>query len=88
MATTATSPSTATPVSKASYWLLGSLLLVMLATLLAYHQVDRPLTGIDDANIFFTYASNLAGGEGFVSPSYTFSYTPSVRSPWKNIIRY
>jgi len=33
---------------------------------LAQQQLDQPLTGIDDANIFFTYASNLAGGEGFV----------------------
>ena len=66
MAITATSPSTATPVSKASYWLLGSLLLVMLATLVAYHQVDRPLTGIDDANIFFTYAQHFSQGDGFI----------------------
>jgi hypothetical protein len=35
-------------------------------TWLAQQQLDQPLTGIDDANIFFTYASNLAEGEGFV----------------------
>jgi len=33
---------------------------------LAQQQLDQPLTGIDDANIFFTYASHLAEGEGFV----------------------
>ena len=33
---------------------------------LAQLQLDQPLTGIDDANIFFTYASHLADGEGFV----------------------
>ncbi len=54
------------PLSKARNWLLGSLLLVMLATLVAYDQVDRPLTGIDDANIFFTYGQHFAQGDGFI----------------------
>jgi hypothetical protein len=37
-----------------------------LATLLALHQLGYPLIGIDDANIFFVYARNLADGHGFV----------------------
>jgi len=45
---------------------MATLLLVILAALLAYHQVDRPLTGIDDANIFFTYAQNFSQGDGFI----------------------
>lgn len=31
-----------------------------------FHAVGQPLTGIDDANIFMTYARNLARGDGFV----------------------
>jgi arabinofuranosyltransferase len=31
-----------------------------------FHAVGQPLTGIDDANIFLTYARNLARGDGFV----------------------
>ena len=49
-------------------WICLGLAMVTAAsgTWLAQQQLDQPLTGIDDANIFFTYASNLAGGEGFV----------------------
>lgn len=35
-------------------------------TLLTYWLHGRPPIGIDDANIFFVYASNLASGHGFV----------------------
>ena len=37
-----------------------------LASLLASSKLNYPLTGIDDANIYFVYAKNLAGGHGFV----------------------
>jgi hypothetical protein len=37
-----------------------------LASLLALSRLDYPLTGIDDANIYFVYARNLANGHGFV----------------------
>jgi len=33
---------------------------------LQFLQYEIPLTGIDDANIFFTYARNIAAGEGLV----------------------
>ena len=66
MSTVRESSSSITPLVKSWTWLAITLLLVMLATLLAYHQVDRPLTGIDDANIFFTYAQNFAQGDGFI----------------------
>lgn len=36
------------------------------ATALARRQLDPPGTGIDDANIFFRYARNLAEGHGLV----------------------
>lgn len=36
------------------------------ATALARRQLDPPGTGIDDANIFFRYARNLAQGHGLV----------------------
>lgn len=49
-----------------SCWALLCLLFSALGCWLAVIQLDQPLTGIDDANIFFTYASNLANGEGFV----------------------
>ena len=32
----------------------------------AFSQLAQPLTGIDDANIFFVYARNLANGHGIV----------------------
>ena len=41
-------------------------LLVLLMTVVDYLYLERPATGIDDANIFFTYAQNLAHGQGFV----------------------
>lgn len=41
-------------------------LLCSAATLLALSRLDYPLTGIDDANIYFVYARNLADGHGFV----------------------
>lgn len=46
--------------------LIVSFLLCSLATLLALRQLGYPLIGIDDANIFFVYARNLAQGYGFV----------------------
>ena len=45
---------------------LGVLGIVSLATLLMMARFDFPLTGIDDANIFFVYAKNFANGHGFV----------------------
>jgi arabinofuranosyltransferase len=36
------------------------------ATFLSFHKLHNPLTGIDDANIYFVYARNLASGHGFV----------------------
>ena len=43
-----------------------ALLISVFATWLAAASVGRPLTGIDDANIFFKYAENLSNGHGFV----------------------
>lgn len=40
--------------------------LCSLAVLLALSRLNYPLTGIDDANIYFVYARNLANGHGFV----------------------
>ncbi len=49
---------------------LGLLLLLILAIAafvwLAMEQVDLPLTGIDDAHIFFVYGQNLTAGDGLV----------------------
>lgn len=36
------------------------------AVLFALHRLGYPLTGIDDANIYFVYARNLAEGHGLV----------------------
>lgn len=47
-------------------YLLLAIVTASSGTWLAQLQIDQPLTGIDDANIFFTYASNLAEGQGFV----------------------
>ncbi len=64
----ATPTESITPIRKprTAGWFLASLLLATLATWYAYIQVDRPLTGIDDANIFLTYGQHLSRGEGFV----------------------
>ncbi len=37
-----------------------------LVTWLVWIQLDYPITGIDDANIFFVYAKHFANGDGFV----------------------
>jgi hypothetical protein len=42
------------------------LLSTCIATYFAFIQLGKPLIGIDDANIFFIYARNLANGNGFV----------------------
>lgn len=42
------------------------LILVAGLTLVAHRSLGRPAIGIDDANIFFVYARNLAQGDGFV----------------------
>lgn len=42
------------------------LFITCLTVYLAFIQLGKPLTGIDDANIFFVYARNLAKGLGFV----------------------
>ena len=48
----------------------GGFLLCLLATSFVswriFHWLRAPLTGVDDANIFFVYAKHLAGGHGFV----------------------
>lgn len=46
--------------------LIFSFLFCSLASLMALRQLNYPLTGIDDANIYFVYARNLADGHGFV----------------------
>ena len=43
-----------------------ALLFVVLGAAAVWLQLERPVTGIDDADIFFVYARNLAGGHGFV----------------------
>lgn len=40
--------------------------LVLALTLVDYVYLGRPHIGVDDANIFFRYAQNIAGGHGFV----------------------
>ena len=66
MATLSESPSNTEHGSRTICWLCASLLLSILASWVAYQQIDRPLTGIDDANIFLTYGQHLAEGDGFV----------------------
>jgi hypothetical protein len=46
--------------------LLLTLLAVAAAVLVAGQQVGLPLTGIDDAHIFFVYGQNLSAGHGLV----------------------
>ena len=60
-----------TPESRSASRLRWICLLLAIVTAvsgswLSQHQLNQPLTGIDDANIFFIYASNLADGEGLV----------------------
>jgi len=43
-----------------------SLLVVLAGSMLAWMLLGRPLTGVDDADIFFVYARHLAEGHGFV----------------------
>lgn len=43
-----------------------TLFLCSLVTLFTISRLDYPLIGIDDANIYFVYARNLADGHGFV----------------------
>ena len=43
-----------------SFFLCGS------ASFLSLYKLNYPLIGIDDANIYFVYARNLANGYGFV----------------------
>ena len=49
-----------------SYNFLITLFFCSLTTFFAVSKLDAPLTGIDDANIYFVYARNLANGHGFV----------------------
>lgn len=46
--------------------LFASFFLCFLSTLCALRKLNYPLIGIDDANIYFVYAKNLANGYGFV----------------------
>src|ERR1041384_6291777 len=48
------------------YNFLIALCLCSIASCFAFHKLNSPLTGIDDANIYFVYAKNLAQGNGFV----------------------
>ena len=67
-------PATSTPVQKrgnpSTTWLAGAFFLTLVLSALAAAAVFKilgwPLTGIDDANIFFTYARNFVRGDGFV----------------------
>jgi arabinofuranosyltransferase len=58
------------PAAFASARTLGSALLMFVVVLslakLAQSQLSARLTGIDDANIYFKYAKNIAAGEGIV----------------------
>ena len=45
---------------------ISILFLVSLLTLISYAQFGFPKTGIDDANIFFSYAKHLSNGQGFI----------------------
>lgn len=45
---------------------IAAVLLAASTTYIAFKALDRPLVGIDDANIFFSYAQNIATGKGFV----------------------
>jgi hypothetical protein len=45
---------------------LLALVLCSVVSFLVLAEFNYPLTGIDDANIYFVYAKNLAGGHGFV----------------------
>jgi hypothetical protein len=45
---------------------LFSLTISSASALLYYLMYRRPLLGIDDANIYFTYVRNFADGFGFV----------------------
>lgn len=42
------------------------LTITALATLIYWHLYQKPLTGIDDANIYFVYIKNFVEGNGFV----------------------
>jgi hypothetical protein len=46
--------------------ILAPFLFCSSAAVFALHKLRYPLTGIDDANIYFVYARNLAHGFGFV----------------------
>jgi len=47
-------------------WGLAVFTVAALLTGVAYYSLGKPLTGVDDANIFLVYGRNLAGGHGFV----------------------
>lgn len=67
-----TNPEPTPPTSPRRRWLATAALfalwlaVALAATALARRQLDPPGTGIDDANIFFRYARNLAHGHGLV----------------------
>src|SRR5690606_23471737 len=49
------------------FWkLLLVLISTSIFTLLYWHLYGKPQVGIDDANIYFTYAKNISEGHGFV----------------------
>ena len=45
---------------------LSALMLVLVVSSVVWFMLGRPLTGIDDADIFFVYARHFADGHGFV----------------------
>src|SRR5512138_2794050 len=46
--------------------LIASFSFCLASSFLALRKLDYPLIGIDDANIYFVYARNVANGHGFV----------------------
>jgi arabinofuranosyltransferase len=54
------------PLGQRTLWITLATLTAIGATFWAWAQFQYPLTGIDDANIYFVYARNFAGGHGFV----------------------
>jgi hypothetical protein len=53
-------------MQRLTYNFLLTLFLCSLASFIAFYRLNVPLVGIDDANIYFVYARNVASGDGFV----------------------
>ncbi len=61
-----TAPLILSPSNLRKLNLFAAFSLCLSASFLALRRLDYPLIGIDDANIYFVYARNLANGHGFV----------------------